>query len=156
MRFGAAVSDKRRKAWKHVGKRFRDKNIAVVVAPAIGGIVVAHEVARALGTRALFTERESGLMTLRRGFRITPGERVLVVEDVVTTGGSTRETIDAVVRAGGNLVGAGSLVDRSGGTVDVGVPRVSLLTPTVPAYNPAECPLCREGSSVVKPGSRAL
>jgi orotate phosphoribosyltransferase len=139
-----------------LANEFEDKNVAVVVAPAIGGIVVAHEVARVLGTRALFTERESGVMTLRRGFRITPGERVLVVEDVVTTGGSTRETIDAVVRAGGDVVGAGSLVDRSGGTVDVGVPRVSLLTLTVPAYKPDECPLCREGNSTVKPGSRAL
>jgi len=94
-------------------------------------------------------------MTLRRGFTITPGERVLVVEDVVTTGGSTRETIDAVSRAGGIVVGAGSLVDRSGGEVDLGVPRRALLTLYVPAYDPADCPLCRQGEPAVKPGSRA-
>jgi orotate phosphoribosyltransferase len=125
-----------------------------VVAPAIGGIIVAHEVARALGVRALFTEREAGVMTLRRGFRLEPGQRVLVVEDVVTTGGSTRETIDAVHRAGGVVVGAGSLVDRSGGAVDLGVRRAALLTLSVPAYDPGDCPLCREGIPAVKPGSR--
>jgi len=136
--------------------KFRKQNIGVVVAPAIGGIIVAHEVARALGTRALFTERESNVMTLRRGFKISPGERALVVEDVVTTGGSTRETIDAVVRAGGNVIAAGSLIDRSGGAVDVGVPRASLLTLAVPAYDPSDCPLCREGIPAIKPGSRKL
>jgi orotate phosphoribosyltransferase len=138
-----------------VAAKFKDKDIALVVAPAIGGIIVAHEVARALGVRSLFTERESGVMTLRRRFQIRPGEKVLVVEDVVTTGGSTRETIDAVTAAGGDVVAAGSLVDR-GGAVDVGVPRVSLLTLTVPAYDPADCPLCREGTPAIKPGSRKI
>lgn len=133
---------------------FKDQEVSVVVAPAIGGIIVAHEVARALGVRALFTERENGVMTLRRGFSLSPEERALVVEDVVTTGGSTRDTIDAVTRAGGRVVGAGSMVDRSGGSADVGVPRAALLTLTVPAYDPADCPLCREGLPVVKPGSR--
>ena len=128
--------------------------ISAVVAPAIGGIIVAHEVARALGVRALFTERESGSMTLRRGFQIAPGEKILVVEDVVTTGGSTRETIEAVTRAGGAVVGAGSLIDRSGGGADVGVPRVALLTLDVPTYEPSACPLCRQGTQAVKPGSR--
>jgi orotate phosphoribosyltransferase len=135
--------------------KFKGVPIDVVVAPAIGGIIVAHETARALGVRALFTERQAGLMTLRRGFTIAPGERVLVVEDVLTTGGSTRETIDAVSRAGGVVVGAGSLVDRSGGEVDLGVPRRALLTLYVPAYDLGDCPLCRQGEPVVKPGSRA-
>ena len=138
-----------------MASRFSGQRIDLVAAPAIGGIIVAHEVARALGVRALFTEREAGVMTLRRGFRINPGERVVVVEDVVTTGGSTRETMDAVTRAGGLVVGAGSVVDRSGGAAEVGVPRAALLTLDVPTYQPADCPLCRGGSPAVKPGSRA-
>jgi orotate phosphoribosyltransferase len=127
-----------------------------VVAPAIGGIIVAHETARAIGVRALFTEREAGVMTLRRGFRLAPGERVLVVEDVVTTGGSTRETIEAVTIAGGIVVAAGSMVDRGGGTASVGVRRESLLTLQVQVYDPSECPLCKEGTHLTKPGSRKL
>lgn len=137
-----------------LAREFAAERIDVVVAPAIGGIIVAHDTARAVGCRALFTERESGVMMLRRGFELNPGERVLVVEDVVTTGGSTRETIDAVTAAGGNVIGAGSIVDRSNGAVDVGVRRVSLLTLDVPAYEPSDCPLCEQGLSVVKPGSR--
>ena len=133
---------------------FAGDQIDVLVAPAIGGIIVAHETARAVGCRALFTERETGLMTLRRGFELNPGDRVLVVEDVVTTGGSTRETIEAVTAAGGNVIGAGSIVDRSNGAADVGVRRVSLLTLDVPAYEPSDCPLCKQGLPVVKPGSR--
>jgi orotate phosphoribosyltransferase len=143
------------KIGKLLADKFEGVPVDVVVAPAIGGILVAHETARALGVRSLFTEREGGVMTLRRGFTITPGERVLVVEDVVTTGGSTRETIDAVSKAGGIVVGAGSLVDRSGGEVELGVPRRALLTLYVPAYEPADCPLCRQGEPAVKPGSRA-
>ncbi|MFL6216154.1 MAG: orotate phosphoribosyltransferase [Blastocatellia bacterium] len=145
-----------RAAWigEQLAAHFRNDPISAVVAPAIGGIIVAHEAARALGVRALFTERENGVMTLRRGFHLDQGERVLVVEDVVTTGGSTRETIDAVTRAGGVVVGAGSVVDRSGGAVDIGVRRVALLTLDVPAYDPAACPLCREGTPAIKPGSR--
>ena len=141
---------------KALAEHFADESISVVVAPAIGGIIIAHEAARALGARALFTEREAGVMTLRRGFQIAPGERALVVEDVVTTGGSTRETIDAVTRAGGVVVGAGSLVDRSAGAVDIGVRRVALLTLNVPAYEAADCPLCKQGIPAIKPGSRAL
>jgi len=144
---------------ERIGKLLADEfngiAVDVVAAPAIGGILVAHETARALGVRALFAERESGVMTLRRGFKIAAGERVLVVEDVVTTGGSTRETMDAVTRAGGIVVGAGSLVDRSGRDVDLGVPRRALLTLCVPAYDPADCPICHEGEPLVKPGSRA-
>jgi orotate phosphoribosyltransferase len=139
---------------EELGSRFAGERIGAVIAPAIGGIIVAHETARALGVRALFTEREAGVMTLRRGFHLDPGERVLVVEDVVTTGGSTRETIDAVKRAGGNVVGAASVIDRSGGAVDLGVRREALLTLEVPVYEPAQCPLCRKGSPAIKPGSR--
>ena len=143
-------------AWigRQLAAHFSDERISAVVAPAIGGILVAHEAARALGVRALFSERENGVMTLRRGFRLADAERVLVVEDVVTTGGSTRETIDAVTRAGGIVVGAGSVVDRSGGAVDIGVRRVALLTLDVPAYDPAACPLCQQGTVASKPGSR--
>jgi orotate phosphoribosyltransferase len=133
---------------------FAGEQIETVAAPAIGGIIVAHEVARALGVRAIFTEREGGTMTLRRGFRLEPGERVLVVEDVVTTGGSTRETIAAIQAAGGSVVGAGTLVDRSGGTVDIGGRRAALLTLSVPAYDPSDCPQCKAGLPAVKPGSR--
>jgi orotate phosphoribosyltransferase len=139
-----------------LASRFADEGIGAVVAPAIGGIIVAHETARASGVRAFFTEREAGVMTLRRGFHINEGERVLVVEDVVTTGGSTRETIEAVTCAGGLVVGAGSVVDRSGGSVDIGVRRVALLTLDVPAYTPDDCPLCAQGTAAVKPGSRTL
>ena len=135
---------------------FASEGISAVVAPAIGGIIVAHETARALGVHALFTEREGSAMILRRGFQINPGERVLVVEDVVTTGGSTRETIEAVTRAGGSVVGAGSVIDRSGGSVDIGVRRVALLTLDVPTYSPDECPLCAQGTPAIKPGSRKL
>ena len=133
---------------------FGGANAQVVVAPAIGGIIIGHEVARALGVRSIFTEREGGAMRLRRGFEIAPGERALVVEDVITTGGSTRETIEAVGAAGGEVVGAGSIIDRSGGTADVGVPRAALATLSVVTYDPADCPLCREGTPAVKPGSR--
>jgi orotate phosphoribosyltransferase len=137
-----------------LAESFRQAQISAVVAPAIGGIIVAHETARALGVRALFAEREGGVMTLRRGFKLEAGERVLVVEDVVTTGGSTRETMDAVTRAGGIVAGAGSVIDRSGGNVDLGVARVALLTLEVPTYQPDTCPLCKAGTVAVKPGSR--
>jgi orotate phosphoribosyltransferase len=129
--------------------------IGAVVAPALGGVLVAHEVARALGCRGLFTERQDGTMTLRRGFTLEAGEPVVVVEDVITTGGSTREVMDAVASRGGRVVAAGSLVDRSGGKVDLGVPRRSLLELEVPAYPADACPLCAAGSKPEKPGSRA-
>ena len=126
-----------------------------VVAPALGGVLVAHEVARALGCRGLFTERQDGAMTLRRGFTLEKGERVVVVEDVITTGGSTREVMDAVAARGGQVVAVGSLVDRSGGMARLGVPRKSLLAIEVPAYAADACPLCATGSKPEKPGSRA-
>jgi orotate phosphoribosyltransferase len=127
-----------------------------VVAPALGGVLVAHEVARALGCRGLFTERQDGTMTLRRGFALAEAEPVVVVEDVVTTGGSTREVIEAVRARGARVLAAGSLVDRSGGTVDLGVPRRSLLELEVPTWPPEACPLCGGGSTPEKPGSRSL
>jgi len=127
---------------------------ALVIAPALGGILVAHEVARALGVRSLFAERQDGVLTLRRGFTIQPGDRCFVVEDVLTTGGSTRETMEVVTRAGGVVTAAGSIIDRSGARTDLGVPRVALAVLDVPAYPPDECPLCRAGSQAYKPGSR--
>lgn len=125
-----------------------------IIAPALGGILVAHEVARATGVRGLFAERQEGVLTLRRGFRIEPGEKAWVVEDVVTTGGSTRETMDVVAQAGGIVIAAGSLIDRSGGRTDLGIPRTALAVLDVPAFSPDGCPLCKTGSQAVKPGSR--
>lgn len=126
-----------------------------VVAPALGGVLVAHEVARALGCRGLFTERQDGVMTLRRGFTLEQGEAVVVVEDVITTGASTREVMDVVRARGARVVAVGSLVDRSGGGVDLRAPRSSLLTLEVPTYSAGACPLCAAGSKPEKPGSRA-
>ena len=127
----------------------------VVVSPAIGGLPIGHEVARAKGARFIFTERDaSGKMILRRGFSLRPEEKTLVIEDVVTTGGTTREVIDVALAAGANVLAAGSIIDRSGGRVDLGVPRVALATLDVVAYPPDFCPLCQEGIPVEKPGSR--
>ena len=128
----------------------------VVMSPAIGGLPIGHEVARAKDARFIFTERDavSNKMVLRRGFSLTPGERALVIEDVVTTGGTTREVIDAAAAAGASVVGAGSIIDRSGGRADLGVPRVALATLDVIAYPPDFCPLCQQGVPVEKPGSR--
>ena len=126
-----------------------------VIAPALGGVLVAHEVARAFGCRGLFTERQDGVMTLRRGFTLAAGEAVVVVEDAITTGRSTREVTDAVAALGGHVLAVGSLVDRSVGEVDLGVPRCSLLRLDIPTYPAESCPLCAAGSRPVKPGSRA-
>ena len=135
---------------------FREYKIETVIGPAMGGILVAHEVAKALGVRALFTERENGRMLLRRGFTIEPEERILVVEDVITTGGSVREVLAVVREAGAVPVGVGVLVDRSGGKVDFELPQTSMLQLTIQAYDPAECPLCAQGIPAVKPGSRKI
>jgi len=135
--------------------RFRTDGVQTVLAPAIGGILVAHEVARALGVRALFTERENGVMRLRRGFTLSAGERCLVVEDVITTGGSTREVGQCVEQLGGVVVGVGSLIDRSGGSAAFSVKREALATVTAATYPPEACPLCATGSVAIKPGSRA-
>jgi orotate phosphoribosyltransferase len=126
---------------------------AAVVSPALGGVVVGHEVARALGCGGIFTERQEGAMTLRRGFTLAEGEGVVVVEDVITTGGSTREVMEVVRAAGATVLAVGSLVDRSAG-LDLGVPRASLVALEVPAWRPEACPLCAAGSTAVKPGSR--
>ena len=126
-----------------------------VIAPALGGVLVAHEVARAFGCRGLFTERQDGMMTLRRGFTLEAGEPVVVVEDAITTGRSTREVLDAVTALGARVLAVGSLVDRSMGEVDFGVPRCSLLRLDIPTYQAESCPLCAAGSRPVKPGSRA-
>jgi orotate phosphoribosyltransferase len=116
--------------------------------------VIGHEVARALGVRFVWTERENGKMTLRRGFSVAPGERVLVVEDVVTTGGSTRESIEVLRSLGAEVVGAASIIDRSSGKADVGVERIALATLDVAAIDPAVCEACGRGEAAVKPGSR--
>ena len=128
----------------------------VVLSPALGGIVIGHEVARALGVRALFAERQDGRLQLRRGFSLEPSDRVLVVEDVVTTGGSTRETIEVAIAAGATVVGAAAIVDRSSATADLGVPFHALLPVNLPTYPPEACPLCASGLPVVKPGSRTV
>jgi orotate phosphoribosyltransferase len=133
---------------------FEGVRAGAVVAPALGGVLVAHEVARALGCRGLFTERQDGAMTLRRGFTLDAGEPVVVVEDVITTGGSTREVLDAVRGRGARVLAVGSLVDRSGGKVDLGLPRESLLRLEVEAWPAESCPLCAGGSRPEKPGSR--
>jgi orotate phosphoribosyltransferase len=137
-----------------IAEKFQGRGIQLVASPAIGGIVIGHEVARALGARFLWTERDAGQMTLRRGFTITPGEKTLIVEDVITTGGSTRETIEAVRRAGADVIGAASIIDRSGGSADVGVPLASLASLRVLSVESSECDACKLGEAVVKPGSR--
>jgi orotate phosphoribosyltransferase len=126
----------------------------VVLSPAMGGVIIGHEVGRAAGVRAIFAERQDGRLTLRRGFALTAGERVLVVEDVVTTGLSTRETIEVAEAAGAHVVGAAALVDRSGGAAALGVPFASLLSIDLPTWEERACPLCAAGVPVTKPGSR--
>jgi orotate phosphoribosyltransferase len=130
--------------------------VDVVVAPAIGGIVIGHEVARVLEARSLFTERDAGSnqMTLRRGFEVKPGERAVVIEDVITTGGSTKEVVQVLRSLQANVLAAGSIIDRSGGRADIGVNRVALEVLDPVTYDPEACPLCLQGIPVVKPGSR--
>jgi orotate phosphoribosyltransferase len=137
-----------------LAEHFGDENIQLVASPAIGGLIVGHEVARALNARFIWTERENGRMTLRRGFSVAPGERTLVVEDVVTTGGSTRETVEALQMNGANVVAAASIIDRSAGRAEVGVTRVSLASLDVPSVEPAVCEACVRGEAAVKPGSK--
>jgi len=137
-----------------IAEQFKAAGVQLVASPAIGGIVIGHEVARALGARFVWTEREAGEMTLRRGFTVSRGEKTLVVEDVITTGGSTRETIEALQRAGADVVAAASIIDRSGGNAEVGVPRVALATLKVLSVEPENCDACKLGDAAVKPGSR--
>jgi orotate phosphoribosyltransferase len=129
----------------------------LVAAPALGGLIVGHEVARARGVRFIFTERDpAGKMILRRGFSVRPGETAVVIEDVVTTGGSTREVIEVLRSMGASVAAAGSIIERSGGRADLGVPRFALATLEVKSWDPQDCPLCREGVPVEKPGSRSV
>jgi len=137
-----------------IAEKFEGQGIQLVASPAIGGIVIGHEVARALGARFVWTEREAGRMTLRRGFTVSPGEKTLVVEDVVTTGGSTRDTIEALTKAGADVVAAASIIDRSAGSADVGVPLSALASLKVLSVEAAVCDACKLGEPVVKPGSR--
>lgn len=129
--------------------------VQLVASPAVGGLIIGHEAARSLGARFVFAERDpQGKMTLRRGFSVEAGAAAVVVEDVVTTGGSTREVVDLLAAAGARVLAAGSIIDRSGGQAGVGVPRVALATLQVVAHPPDDCPLCRQGLPVTKPGSR--
>lgn len=143
----------------HLARSLQELNpsvaINVVAAPAIGGLIIGHEVARALKARSIFTERDaSGTMTLRRGFHVEPGETAVVIEDVITTGGSSREVCDLLRQSGAEVIGAGSIIDRSDGQADLGVRRVALASMRVVAYSPEDCPLCRDGVPIEKPGSR--
>ncbi|MGE5815487.1 MAG: orotate phosphoribosyltransferase [Acidobacteriota bacterium] len=137
-----------------VAEKVRQLGAVAVLSPAMGGIIIGHEVARALDIRAVFAERQEGKLTLRRGFAIGPGERVLVVEDVLTTGLSTRETIEVARGAGAHVVGACAIINRSGGDPALGVPFAALVDYALPTYDASSCPLCADGKPVVKPGSR--
>jgi orotate phosphoribosyltransferase len=143
-RFGKAIAD-----------HYRESGIETVASPAIGGLVIGFAVAQALDARFIWTERQEGVMTLRRGFATKSGEKILVVEDVITTGGSTRECIAALETNSGNVLAAASIIDRSNGNADVGVPRIALVEMDVPTFEPGEgCPMCRAGDAAQKPGSR--
>lgn len=137
-----------------IADRTRGLAPTAVLSPALGGIVIGHEVGRAHGVKALFAERQDGALTLRRGFALSDRDRVLVVEDVITTGGSTRETMDVARQAGAYVVGAASIVNRSSGALRLDAPYESLLDYALPTYDPTTCPLCAEHVPVTKPGSR--
>lgn len=141
---------------KDIAEHFKGERIHAVLAPAIGGIIVAYEVARLLGIRALFMEREEGMMRLRRGFSLPKGERILIVEDVITTGGTVVEVGQAVEENGGKVVAFASIVDRSGERFQPAVPYYSCATMNIAIYEPKNCPLCRDGIPLVKPGSRSF
>lgn len=141
-----------------LAEQYKNDGVQVVIGPAMGAVQMAYEVSRSLKCENFFTERdENGKMTLRRGFQVQPGEKVLVVEDVVTTGGSVREVIELVQAAGGDVVGVGSIVDRTGGTIDFGVPFKAVISVEVESWEPENCPLCKAGAPApVKPGSRKI
>src|SRR5262252_28791 len=141
---------------KAIGARTKDLRPTVVLSPALGGVVIGHEVGRALGVRAIFAERQDGELTLRRGFMLSETDRVLVIEDVLTTGGSTRETMQVATAAGGRVVGVASIVDRSDGAARFDVPYAALLKVDLATYEPDRCPLCAQGLPVTKPGSRPV
>ena len=139
-----------------IARHFRSMNIDTVAAPAVGGIIVSYELARLLGRRSIFLEREKGVMSLRRGFRIQRGEKVLIVEDVITTGGSVLEVGEVIRREGGEVIAFTSIVNRSEGRFQPGIPSYACVHMDIPIYTPQECPLCASGVPVVKPGSRGL
>jgi orotate phosphoribosyltransferase len=141
---------------REIAARVRDARPTVVLSPALGGIIIGQEVGRALGVRAIFAERQDGVLTLRRGFIVGEADRVVVVEDVLTTGTSTRETMQVATAAGGRVVGAAAIVDRSNGAVTFDVPFTALLAVELPTYEPDRCPLCARGLPVIKPGSRPV
>ncbi len=148
--------DETERLCRFLADRFRGAGVEVVAGPALGGVIMAYEVARALGARAIFSEREDGVMAFRRGFTVRPGEKALVVEDVVTTGGSTNEVIGLLHGAGAEIVGVVSIVDRSGGKAVFGVPFHPLMLMNATTWTEADCPLCKRGEPIVKPGSRNL
>ncbi len=142
---------------KALADQFKDDGIDVVIGPAIGAIQMAYEVSRHLGVKNIFAERENGEMTLRRNFTIAPGQKVLVVEDVVTTGGTVREVMDIVKQNGGDVAGVGAVVDRTGGKIDFGVKFGAVISMDVASYDADECPICKAGKlPLVKPGSRKI
>jgi orotate phosphoribosyltransferase len=139
---------------KAIAENFNGEQFDTVASPAIGGLIIGFVVAQALNVRFIWTERENRAMTLRRGFSVKENERILVVEDVITTGGSTRECIEALETRGAKVVAAASIIDRSNGRADVGVPRISLVSLDVPSYKTEDCPMCKQGKVAVKPGSK--
>jgi len=139
-----------------IAEKYLDAGIETVASPAIGGLVIGYATAAAMNVRFIWTERQNGEMMLRRGFKLREGERILVVEDVITTGSSTRECIAAISGNGGKVVAAASIIDRSNGIADVGVPRSSLVSLDVPSYEPDVCPMCAQGVAAIKPGSRTV
>ena len=146
--------DKAEKACRALAENFKGQKIDCVISPAVGGLIVGQELARALGVRAIFADKEDGELVLKRGFSIKPGEKVLVAEDVVTRGGRVQQTIDLVRSLGGDVVGVGVIVDRSGGQASFDVPHCSLLKLELATYEPDSCPLCRDGAPLDRPGSK--
>ena len=139
-----------------LAKKFKNDDVDLVVGPAVGGIILAYEVARQLKKPNIFAERQNGEMTLRRGFAVDKGMNILVVEDVVTTGGSVKEVVALLQKSGANVVGVGSIVDRSNGAVDFGVKYEAVLSMEVTSYSEQECPICKTGTPITKPGSRSI
>ncbi len=141
---------------EEIAENFATTQVDLIVGPAMGGIVIAQEVGRALSTRTIFSERENGKMTFRRGFEVKPGEKAIVVEDVITTGGSAKEVVEMLKSHGVEVIAVASIIDRSNGEADFGIPFHSLTKVEVKTYKPEECPMCKEGDEAVKPGSRGL
>ena len=141
---------------EEIAENFATTQVDLIVGPAMGGVIIAQEVGRALSVRTIFSERENGEMTLRRGFEVQPGEKAIVVEDVITTGGSAKEVVEMLKSRGVEVIGVASIIDRSGGAADFDVPFFSLAKIDVETYKPEECPMCASGDKAIKPGSRGL